>query len=165
MNDFELVFYRKANGDCPVMDFLDSLSPVLKFKTMHSLDLLEIYGNHPKGDFTKPMGDAIFEIRSQSRTQLTRIFFFFDKNRKIVLTNGYVKKQQRASLADLELAKKYRADYFARTQNKEYRESDDLRVTNGPKWRPKLDAIVEEAQDKSKLQEHKQHNKKQSKAR
>ena len=68
MNEFELVFYQKANGDCPVSDFLSSLNKVMRFKLLHQLDLLELYGNNPKGDFTKPLGDGLFEVRAQIDT-------------------------------------------------------------------------------------------------
>lgn len=47
MNDFEIVFYQRANGECPVGDFLDSLNKVMRFKMMNKLDMLELYGNHP----------------------------------------------------------------------------------------------------------------------
>ena len=122
----------------------------MRFKLLHQLDLLELYGNHPKGDFTKPLGDGIFEVRAQNKTDITRIMFFFDKDRKIVLTNGFVKKTQRMPASELETAKKYRADYFARTKGKEGLASeDDIHSTIGPKWRPKLDNIVNEASDRS----------------
>lgn len=29
--DFELIFYKKPNGDCPVMEFLDSLNKVISY--------------------------------------------------------------------------------------------------------------------------------------
>lgn len=35
--DFELIFYKKPNGDCPVMEFLDSLNKVMRFKMMQKL--------------------------------------------------------------------------------------------------------------------------------
>lgn len=37
MNDFEIVFYRRSSGECPVCDFLDSLNKVMRFKMMHQL--------------------------------------------------------------------------------------------------------------------------------
>lgn len=151
MKDFELVFYKKPNGDCPVSDFLSSLNKVMRFKMMHSLDLLELYGNNPKGDITKFVKDGIFEVRAQNRTDITRIMFFFDKNRQIVLTNGFVKKTQRMPASELETAIKYRADYLARASEKETRgKCNDTheRHTSGPKWRPKLDDIVTEAEKK-----------------
>lgn len=156
MNGFELVFYRKQNGDCPVSEFLSDVIPnnVMRFKMMAKLDLLELYGNHPKGDFTKPLGDGFFEVRAQNKTDITRIIFFFDKNRKIVLTHGFIKKTQRLPASELETARKYRADYLAREKERDgFGESEPTpRPTSGPKWRPKLDEIMHEAASRSQSQ-------------
>ena len=145
MKDFELVFYKKANGDCPVSEFLASLNKVMRYKMMHSLDLLELYGNHPKGDYSKFVSDGIFELRAQTRTDITRIMYFFDNNRQIVLTNGFVKKTQKMLASELETAKRYRADYLSRAKNGKTAEKESSHPTAGPKWRPKLDELVSDA--------------------
>ena len=95
MNDFEIVFYQRANGECPVGDFLDSLNKVMRFKMMNKLDMLELYGNHPRGDYSKFVDEGIFELRAQTKTDITRIMFFFDENRKIVLTNGSSRRRRK----------------------------------------------------------------------
>lgn len=144
MNDFEIVFYQRANGECPVSEFLDSLNKVMRFKMMHQMDLLELYGNHPRGDYSKFVDEGIFELRAQTRTDITRIMFFFDENRRIVLTNGFVKKTQKMPMSEFELAKKYRADYLSRRQEMESAQKSS-RTTSCPQWRPKLDDIVSSA--------------------
>lgn len=146
MKEFEIVFYKKANGDCPVSDFLNSLNKVMRFKMMHSLDLLELYGNRPRGDHSKFVEDGIFEVRAQTKTDITRIMFFFDADRKIVLTNGFVKKSQRMPASELETAKRYRADHIARTKERAKDAPGAARFTRGPQWRPKFDDLVADAQ-------------------
>lgn len=148
MKDFELVFYKKANGDCPVSEFLSSLNKVMRYKMMHSLDLLELYGNHPKGDYSKFVSDGIFELRAQTRTDITRIMYFFDDNRQIILTNGFVKKTQKMPASELETAKRYRADYLSRAKNEKAPEKGTVHPTTGPKWRPKLDELVSDASNR-----------------
>ena len=37
-------FYHKKNGECPVEEYLDSLSPKLRAKTLRSIMLLEEFG-------------------------------------------------------------------------------------------------------------------------
>lgn len=165
MSEFELVFYKKPNGDCPVSDFLFSLNKVMRFKMMHQFDLLELYGNHPKGDFSKPIRDGIFEVRAQNKTDITRIFYFFDKNRQIVLTNGFVKKTQRVPNSEVELAKRYRADYLARAKEREVSSRGGDRqeyLTSGPQWRHTLDDIVGKAQARSEAQSKSEHTQKKS---
>ena len=154
MNDFNLVFYRKENGDCPVTEFLDGLNREMRYKMMQKLDYLELYGNHPKGDFTKPVGEGFFEVRAQNKTDISRIFFFFDKNRQIVLTNGFIKKTQRMPASELETAKRYRADYLARGLRREDVSANSSKketVTSGPQWRPEFDRILQEAERRSVL--------------
>ncbi len=151
MKEFELVFYRKANGECPVSEFLTALNKVMRYKMMQKFDMLELYGNLPKGDFTKYIDDGIFEIRAQTKTDITRVLFFFDKNRQIVLLNGFVKKTQRIPASELETAKRYCADHLARarsTDNGIEVQENPPRTTNGPQWRPKLDDIVSDVEER-----------------
>lgn len=109
------------------------------------MDLLELYGNHPKGDYSRFVSDGIFELRAQTKTDITRILYFFDINRQIVLTNGFVKKTQKTPTSELETAKRYRDDYLSRQKSTPAAQKQASQSTTGPKWRPKLDAIVAEA--------------------
>lgn len=145
-DEFELVFYRKKNGDCPVASFIASLNKEMRYKMMRCLDKVEYQGNTPRSDVTKHVGDGIFEVRAQNKTDISRIFFFFDKNKQIVLTNGFIKKTQRMPDSDFEVAKRYRNDYYAREKEREAearKRKEPAIVTSGPKWRPKLDQIIE----------------------
>jgi hypothetical protein len=38
---FEVEFYDTSEGQCPVQEFLDSLEPKIKAKTLRTIDLLE----------------------------------------------------------------------------------------------------------------------------
>lgn len=159
MRDFELVFYRKANGDCPVSDFFADLvaqgksrKPMV-LKLLHAMDLLEQFGNRPKGDFSRSIkdGDGIFELRAQTKTDICRIFYFFDKNGKIVLCHGIVKKVNKVPFSEVQLVWKERADYLSRCQeqNKKQGRGDTMTpFTIGSKFRPQLDQIVAEANAK-----------------
>ena len=155
VKDFELVFYQKPNGEYPAIEFINSLNNVMKFKMMHQLDLLEIYGNNPRGDFSRFVKDGIFEVRAQNRTDITRVFFFFDKDRKIVLTHGFIKKTQRLPSSELETAIKYREDYLSREAKREKPKeaAKTPHTTSGPKWRPVFDELVNGAQNRCAQQE------------
>lgn len=41
---YDIIFYDKENGDCPVADFLDSLNAKLLAKTLRTIDLLQANG-------------------------------------------------------------------------------------------------------------------------
>ncbi len=152
MIEFDIEFYRKPNGDCPVADFFASLNHEMRFKMMRQIDNLEHYGNRLKGDSTKHLDDGIFEVRAQNKTDISRILFFYDKNRQIILTHGFIKKTQRLPSSELDAAKRYRAEYLSLAKEREAVKASEKKqapVTIGPKWRPKLDAIVAEARSKS----------------
>ena len=111
---FDIEFYRLANGEAPVEEFLDSLDPKMRNKAIRSLELLEEFGNTLREPNSKAMGTGLFELRIKFSSDITRIFYFFYVDNKIVLTNGFVKKTQRTPPAEIELARKYKADYERR---------------------------------------------------
>lgn len=61
--------------------------------------------------------DGIFKLRIKQSSNISRILYFFFKDRKIILTNGFVKKAQKTSLGELKLAKNRRDNFFARGGN------------------------------------------------
>lgn len=64
------------------------------------------------------LDDGIFELRAKIGTNITRILYFFVMNRKVILTNGFIKKVQKTPQREIETAKKYRADYLRRSKEK-----------------------------------------------
>ena len=58
--------------------------------------------------------DGIFELRTKQGSNITRIFYFFFVGKKAIITNGFVKKTQKTPKVEIELAKKYKADYERR---------------------------------------------------
>jgi len=47
---------------------------------------------------------------------IVRVLYFFDKDRIIIATNGFVKNQQKTPRSEIELAKDRRADYHHRKE-------------------------------------------------
>ena len=81
---------------------------------MYSLALLEEFGNQLREPFSKPIGDGIFELRIKFSSDITRIFYFFVVDNRIILTNGFVKKTPKTPKEEIELARKYKKDYERR---------------------------------------------------
>ena len=86
---------------------------------MHGLSLLEEYGNRLREPYSKHVGDGLFELRVKFASDITRIFYFYVVDNKIILTNGYIKKTPKTPKAQLELARKYKADYERRAKGNE----------------------------------------------
>ena len=116
--NYEVIFYRDVNKRSPFIDSLNSLDDKLRAKTLMMVHLLEENGNDLREPFTKSLNDGIFELRAISGSNITRSLLFFYINKKIIITNGFVKKSQKTPRNEIELAKKYKKDYFERNGNK-----------------------------------------------
>ena len=92
-----VIFYHTPNGDCPIKNYLDSLSPKLRVKTMRSIMLLEEFGTELRLPYSRPLG--------------TRVLYFFIKGNTAILTHGFTKKQSKTPVREITKAKFYRSDY------------------------------------------------------
>lgn len=117
MSAFEVNFYYKADGSCPVRDFLDTLDDKMLAKLLGTISLLETNGTQLREPYSKSLGDGIFELRAKQSSNITRILYFFVVGHLIILTNGFVKKTQKTPPEEIALAQKYRADYFYRKES------------------------------------------------
>lgn len=108
---FDIDFYRLPNGTAPVEEFLDSLTVKMRNKALNSLLILEEFGNNLREPYSKYMGNGLFELRIKFSSDISRIFYFFYADNKIILTNGFIKKTQKTPRTQLKLARQYKADY------------------------------------------------------
>ena len=111
---FEIVVYERENGSIPFMEFLDCLSPKMKAKILRDLDLLEDKGNTLREPYSKHLEDGIFELRTKLASDITRALYFFYDGSRIVITHGFVKKQEKTPPSEILRAKEYRADWLRR---------------------------------------------------
>ncbi len=108
-------FYRTSSGDCPVDDFLDSLSDRVAQKVAWVLRLVERLEIVPPQCFKKLVGtDDLWEVRAQMGGNSYRLLGFFENSRQLILTNGFAKKQQKTPRKEVELAQQRRAEYLQR---------------------------------------------------
>lgn len=114
MQEFEIVFYDKPDGSEPVKEFLMSVDLKMRAKIFRTIDLLAENGTALRMPYSEHLEDGIFEIRVKSGSDISRVLYFFVIGRKIVLTNGFVKKTQKTPKNEIELAKKYRNEFLNR---------------------------------------------------
>ena len=76
--------------------------------------MLEANGSELREPYSKPLGDGIFELRSQAGRDISRVLFFFLAGRKAVLTHGFIKKTQKTPPSEIEKARNYRREYLNR---------------------------------------------------
>ena len=118
MRNFSVEFFREDDGTKPVGQFIRSLPTKLKAKVVGDLNILEEYGISAREPLSKFLEDGIFELRSKVGSNIVRILYFFDDEKIIIATNGFVKKQRKTPASEIELAKKRREKYFARKGGK-----------------------------------------------
>lgn len=123
---FDIRYFRPdglGEGEATPMDkFLDQLMKdnlKLYEKTLRSMQLLMIHGNQLRMPYSKPLRDGIFELRTIFGNDITRVFYFFDEGKIIMVTNGIVKKSQKTPKEDIEYAIEARKTYFKRKEEEQ----------------------------------------------
>lgn len=117
MMEFEIIFYDKPDGTEPAKDFLDSLDVKMRAKMVREIELLAANGTELREPYSKAIGDSIFELRAKVGSDVSRVLYFFFVGRKIVLTNGFIKKSAKTPPGEKEKAIKYRAEYISRKEH------------------------------------------------
>lgn len=116
---FEVIAYEDVNGKIPVQDFLKQLTPKMRAKMYGMLVILQEKGNMLREPYSKYIEDGIFELRCKFGSDITRVMYFFYYDRKIVLTNGFIKKTQKTPQEEIQIAKKRRIDFIERMAENE----------------------------------------------
>lgn len=119
--DWQVEYYKKENGDIPVLDFLLSLTPKMRAKAFSEIELLEQHGSLLREPYVKSIkGEkyrSMFELRVKFATDISRIFYFAYHDNKFVLLHGFTKKTDKTPERELERAKRYKEDYERRCDN------------------------------------------------
>lgn len=82
-------------------NFLKSLEPAIKARTLRIIDLLSDYNYKLGLPYSKSLHDGLFELRIIGKKQI-RIIYCFHKQ-KIYLLHSFFKKQNKISKKDLSL--------------------------------------------------------------
>ena len=112
--NYEAIFYDLPDGTEPALDFIKSLDVKMRAKLERSINLLQQAGPELRLPYSEHLEDGIFEVRAKQGSNITRVLYFFFVGKKIILTNGFVKKTQKTPKNELTLAKKYRDEYISR---------------------------------------------------
>ena len=112
---FQVEFYETQDGKQPVSDFLDSLDDKMAAKLVSLMELLEAKGPELRMPYSEYLGDGIFELRCKLGSDITRALYFFYIGKRIILTNGFVKKTPKTPPEEIALAKK-RREVFIRSE-------------------------------------------------
>ena len=119
---FQVEFYFTEIGKMPAKEYFENENIDIQVKLAALVKYIADYGR--LFDKTKfrivDSKDKIFEFKPRAH----RFFSFFYKEKKIILTNAYVKKSQKVGKTHLERAKKFKKSYIARLKGGTYYEKE-----------------------------------------
>lgn len=112
---FTVEFYKLPDGTKPAGQFIRSIEDdKLRAKVIRCVKRLETFGNELREPDSAYLEDGIFELRVIQGNNIARCLYFFFTGKKIIVTNGFVKKTQKTPPEELAIAKKRRAEYEQR---------------------------------------------------
>jgi phage-related protein len=103
------IYYDKV----PMIEFLDNLTVKEKAKIFLYINkFIEMKNNKipiPE-HISKYLDDGIFELKVNFETKTSRSFYFYEQNKEIIFTNGFIKKTNKTPINEISKAikiKKY----------------------------------------------------------
>jgi phage-related protein len=113
----KILFYKNDAGECPVEEFLDSLSAKQAQKVAWVMEVVEEIDLVPK-QYLKKLKNTndIWEIRVINDGNIFRILGFPLSTECFIVTNGFHKKTEKTPKSEIRLAEKYKQNYLKRLQ-------------------------------------------------
>ena len=92
---YEVEYYELPDGSRPAEEFILAQDVKMQAKIFMALEFLEEKGPMLREPFSKLLGEGIFEVRAKRGTDISRVLYFFVVGKKVILTNGFVKRPRR----------------------------------------------------------------------
>ena len=109
------MFFEVKKDYSPAKDFIMELETKIQKELLKILKLLETIEILKEPYFKKlKNSDGIWEARKRFGSDSYRVLFFFHKDNIVVLTNGFIKKQQKTPKEEINMAQKYKKEYLRR---------------------------------------------------
>lgn len=117
--EYEVVFYRKENEECPADEFLDTLPVKVRAKLEKWIEQLEIYGPRLPRPYADIVRDKIRELRLKFGGANYRFLYFF-AGKMIVITHGFVKKTDKIPEEEIGRAVRFMSDFLEQRKGGEF---------------------------------------------
>jgi phage-related protein len=114
---YQVILFEKENGEVPVEDFINSLDIKMSAKIYRVLEMVSENGPELRKPYSEHLDDGIFELRAKFGSNITRVLYFFFTGRRVVVTNGFIKKTQKTPKSVIDKAKAYRNEYKMREEH------------------------------------------------
>jgi len=111
---YTVEYIELKNGENPFEIFVMGLSIQERAKLFETINYFLHLKNHHlpiKENLSKHLEDGIFELRTFLIDKIARSLFFYEKEARIVITHGFLKKTQKTPRKEIEKAKTLRNLY------------------------------------------------------
>lgn len=122
MDTWIVLYYETITGECPVQEFIDSLSIRNQAKILNFIELLEQQGPTLPRPYADLLDDSIHELRTKLSGNQVRTFYFFCYQKYIILTHSFIKTTSKVPSSEILKAKKLRDDFLSRYDEKKLQE-------------------------------------------
>jgi phage-related protein len=103
------IFYYKHY----YLEFFNEQTEEVQKKFNWTLQLISELERVPTKYFKHIEGsDGLYEIRVEVRSNIFRVFCFFDKGQLVVLVNGFQKKSEKSPMNEIRLANNLKKQYY-----------------------------------------------------
>ena len=112
--EWKVIFYKDDKGECPVEEFLNTLSEKDERKVKFFVEFLEEEGinlRRPQSDYLR---DGIHELRIKLSRGGTRTLYFFCFENYIILTHTFYKRTDEVPVNEINRALKCKQDILTR---------------------------------------------------
>ena len=115
--EYEIEFVELGSDEKPFENFVLDLPIKERAKIFETINyFLELKNNNLpiKEKLSKYLENGIFELRIYLRDKIARTLYFYQKDAKIIITHGFIKKTQKTPRKEIEKAKTLRELYNKR---------------------------------------------------
>lgn len=114
-DSFDIDYVQLESGNVPFKNFLESLNFEDRADILTSIEELRSRLNNKMNvtnKLSKHLRNGIFELRVRHLSKISRSLYFFQIGKKVVFTNGFIKKTVETPKSEIEKAIKYRNIYI-----------------------------------------------------
>ena|SRR5205814_1995218 len=116
-------FFQLEDGICPLIDWLDTVTPKkAKAKVLARILLLESLGHEIRRPHADLLEDGIYELRERFMSTQFRVLFFFHGQGVVVVSHGFTKHGASVPSSEIERAKVYKTMFLKNPEKHTYEE-------------------------------------------
>ena len=111
---WQIEFYEREEGGCPVQDFLNALDKPPRAKVLALVRLLAEPGPTLPFPYSSQVRGKIRELRTQHGRENLRVLYFGSPTREWVLLHGFTKRTTQTSEREIRIAGARMTEYLER---------------------------------------------------